>query len=261
MQLDELARNWDQFGELDPMWAILTVPEMAGRKWEKEEFFATGIEQVAHLVHDAEQLGFTLRGKRALDFGCGIGRLTFALGKHYEECVGVDIAPSMIRLANEFNPEPSKYTFVLNHSANLESFPSQSFDLVYSTLVLQHMPPTLAKNYVAEFLRLVRPGGHVAFQMPTQLIKTPRPRKGLRSRLRDNLPAPWLDAYRQLRYGSAHSSPNTLLPNSPNMEMHGVPLNEMKAWVVSCAGKIQAVQETTNDRIGWHYAFYWIARV
>ncbi len=47
------------------------------------------------------QISFPKR--RALDFGCGVGRLTQALARHFNIVDGVDIAPSMIELANQFN--------------------------------------------------------------------------------------------------------------------------------------------------------------
>lgn len=244
------------------MWAILTDPAKTAGRWQPEEFFATGVADIDHLAQQAQELGFRLQGTRALDFGCGIGRLTFALGKYYDQCVGVDIAPSMIRLAGKFNLEPSKYEFILNRSASLEIFPSESFDLIYSTLVLQHMAPGMAKKYIAEFLRLVRPGGHIAFQMPTQLIRRTQARRDVRSILRDYLPMPVLKLYRMLRNGSSvQPIPKVPVLNSPQMEMHGVPIKEMRAWITACSGKIQNVQESRDDRIGWQYAFYWISKV
>ncbi len=38
MQFKELQRNWDEFGKTDPLWAILSVPELKGNKWDVEEF-------------------------------------------------------------------------------------------------------------------------------------------------------------------------------------------------------------------------------
>jgi len=43
-----------------------------------------------------ESLGVEPSGGRALDFGCGLGRLTQPLAERFDEAVGVDIAASMI---------------------------------------------------------------------------------------------------------------------------------------------------------------------
>ena len=37
--------------------------------------------------------------RSALDFGCGIGRLSQALAEHFDQVYGVDISPKMIELA------------------------------------------------------------------------------------------------------------------------------------------------------------------
>jgi hypothetical protein len=42
MHLDDLKRNWNALGTVDPLWAILAYPERLGNRWSPEEFFATG---------------------------------------------------------------------------------------------------------------------------------------------------------------------------------------------------------------------------
>jgi hypothetical protein len=38
--------------------------------------------------------------------------------------------------------------------------------MVYSWLVLQHMPKQLALRYIAEFARVTKPGGVIVFEVP-----------------------------------------------------------------------------------------------
>jgi ubiquinone/menaquinone biosynthesis C-methylase UbiE len=40
------------------------------------------------------------------------------------------------------------------------------FDLVYTMIVLQHMPQTFQREYVREFFRVLKPGGVAMFEMP-----------------------------------------------------------------------------------------------
>ena len=79
MELDELRKNWDTLAKTDPWWAILTESGKKGGKWEIEEFFQTGIEHIHTIIEYIEFLKLRLQRGRALDFGCGAGRLTQAL--------------------------------------------------------------------------------------------------------------------------------------------------------------------------------------
>src|SRR5207248_3614710 len=78
MELKEVQRHWDAFGKTDPLWAILTQPDKRHGKWKYDEFFACGEEEIGRILRHAEALAFPLRWGRALDFGCGAGRLTQA---------------------------------------------------------------------------------------------------------------------------------------------------------------------------------------
>jgi ubiquinone/menaquinone biosynthesis C-methylase UbiE len=118
-------------------------------------------------------MGIGLRYRRALDFGCGVGRLTHALAKYFEEVCGVDLAPSMIRLANQYNRYPSRCKFYLNDQLDLQLFTGRSFDFIYTIITLQHMKPEYAKTYLKEFLRLLAPHGILVFQMPSERLCQP----------------------------------------------------------------------------------------
>jgi ubiquinone/menaquinone biosynthesis C-methylase UbiE len=76
---------------------------------------------------------------RALDFGCGVGRLAQALLPRFERVDGVDIAPSMLELAARYNKDPARCVFHLNERADLALFPDRSFTFIYTSLVLQHV--------------------------------------------------------------------------------------------------------------------------
>jgi SAM-dependent methyltransferase len=103
MRLPALRRHWDAFGKSDPLWAILTAPDKKGNRWSIDEFLATGRDQIAALIGYLDSHGLATRRRRALDFGCGAGRLTHALADHFDEVIGVDIAPSMIDIARRLH--------------------------------------------------------------------------------------------------------------------------------------------------------------
>jgi 2-polyprenyl-3-methyl-5-hydroxy-6-metoxy-1,4-benzoquinol methylase len=162
-------RDWEELAATDPLWAILAAPQHRWGRWPLEEFFATGEEEIAGVLDVAGSLGYPKQHERALDFGCGVGRLTRALAGRFREVVGIDISEEMIRLARELGP-PENCSFELNTSSDLTQFDSESFDFVYTALVLQHLPNRdLVRGYVGEFLRVLRPGGLAVFQALSHL--------------------------------------------------------------------------------------------
>jgi len=167
MKLRGLQSNWDQLGRSDPLWAVLSHPDKRHGGWDLDEFLATGEREIDDALAEADRLGAVAGRNRALDFGCGAGRLTQALGKHFREAVGVDIAPAMIQAAERFNRQGDRCRFMLNTEPHLASFADGSFDLVYSSITLQHIPPRYAARYLNEFLRILAPKGLMVFQLPS----------------------------------------------------------------------------------------------
>jgi SAM-dependent methyltransferase len=170
MSIKKMKDHWDAFGRNDPMWAILSEPEKKGKRWESVAFFKTGVTEIDALIAYLESLEVGLARRRALDFGCGIGRLTQALADHFDEVHGVDLAPSMIELANRYNRRPDKCQYHLNEDPLLRTFPSDTFDLVYSNLTLQHIEPKHSRKYISEFIRVLATGGVLVFQLPSHPV-------------------------------------------------------------------------------------------
>lgn len=188
--------DWDRLAEVDPLWAVLTAPGRRGGGWDEAEFFATGEAEIAHVLGQAELLGRPTGRRRALDFGCGVGRLTRALAARFETAVGVDISAGMIEEARRLNAGEPACEFLLNTSPDLAQLESRSFDFVYSSIVLQHLPSVRdIEGYLAEFLRVARPDGLVVFGLPNR-IPFPywlQPRRRLYALLRAiGVSEPWM---------------------------------------------------------------------
>jgi SAM-dependent methyltransferase len=170
---------WEHAARQDPLWAILSDPTKRGRRWDLAAFFETGRREISLLLYQLQQFGHLPDIRRALDFGCGVGRLTQALAARFDEVVGVDVSPTMIRLAEQLNRHRGAARYVLNQSPALEQFGTAEFDFVYSDIVLQHLSPEAAARYLTEFLRLLSPGGITVFQLPshkrTAAEQPPRP--------------------------------------------------------------------------------------
>jgi SAM-dependent methyltransferase len=76
----------------------------------------------------------------------------------------------MVEQARAATSDVPNLTFVANERSDLAVFADDSFDFVYTARVLQHMPtPDLAMAYIAEFVRVLRPGGVACFHVPAKV--------------------------------------------------------------------------------------------
>lgn len=203
--LDKLKNDWENLAERDALWAILTDRSKAGGKWEVAEFMATGEAEIETVMSHLAAIDCVPElGGAALDFGCGVGRLTQPLSRRFASCVGVDISPQMIQKAEVIN-QYAHCRYIASSEARLP-FDDASFSFVYSNIVLQHISPRFSEGYVGEFVRVLAPGGVLVFGAQDSFV-------GLSS---------WLVRIRQVvRIRSRIKS--ALGMSATNMEMHCLP--------------------------------------
>ena len=161
-----LARNWDAFGDADPLFGVLSDPTKYGGQWRVDDFFESGDAHVTKWLRIIREAA-PMHAGSCLDFGCGVGRLTRPLAESFLETVGIDVAKSMIAVARRYNKNP-RCRFVVNRDPDLRSINTATFDFVHSCLVLQHIPPEVTIKYIEEFFRVAKPNGVIAFQLPAE---------------------------------------------------------------------------------------------
>jgi trans-aconitate methyltransferase len=162
----------------------------------------------------------------AIDFGCGVGRLTRALHEYFPQACGVDISAGMLQKARELTPDCE-----FREAKDLSSFPAHSADLIYSSLVLQHQPDTKnVKRIIQDMLRVLAPGGLLVFQLPVGLPM--RNRIQLRRR-----------AYRFLRaFGVSHRFAYERLKLTP-IRMLSLPRDAVEDIIREAHGTVISVEE------------------
>ncbi len=259
MKLRELQRHWHRFGQRDPLWSIVSWDDKARNRWNADEFFKLGQEEIGGLMACIQTLLPTLPQARALDFGCGVGRLSQALASHFEEVIGVDIAPSMIKHAQRYNRHGHRCRYYLNQKDDLRLFESATFDLIYSTLVLQHMMPVYARSYIKEFLRILAPGGLLVFQLPSEKVGPPggspqasdqalaeRSGPAWRRLAKRVIPERCLEEYRRFRDRN----------EVPTMEMYAIKREEVEVFLVQNGARmvyVEPYQATGPEFVGFRY--------
>ncbi len=167
MALKHVRKTYEKLGEKDPLYAVLSFREAQHKQWDPERFFARGRAEISAALEHLSSLGLDVKKGHALDFGCGVGRLTQALCGEFGEAVGVDISFSMIESARRFNQHGDRCNYLVNTSDDLAQLGDASFDFVYSNITLQHIPPEASTRYISEFIRVLRPGGIAMFQFPS----------------------------------------------------------------------------------------------
>ena len=241
-------QDWDDLAHEDPLWAILSDPSKEHGGWVLEEFFDTGEREIEGVMRRAGELGHPASFERALDFGCGIGRLTRAIAPYFASTRGIDIADEMIWTARRLHGDVPGLEFVVNDTDDLRMFGPAEYDFVYSSIVLQHVPGARTiKRYVAEFARIVRPGGLIAFQLPAALP--------MRYRLQ-----PRRRAYAVLRrVGVSAGFLRSRLGLHP-IRMSAVPETEVVGVLEEAGARILAVDRAVIEPFGILSNTYWATR-
>jgi len=158
--------RWEEFAQQDAEFYILTNvdDESAGDRLER--FYASGQESVDHLLG---VVGDALQSHgRALEIGCGMGRISFPMSKHFEQLVGVDIAPTMIEKLKA-NAASMGFENVEGALAGDAWDAPQSLDFAYSWLVFQHIEDwDVIAGYIERLGEAIRPGGIACLQFDTR---------------------------------------------------------------------------------------------
>lgn len=171
MSFQSVNNDWEGLAKQDAMWAILTNPDKAGNKWGADDFFASGRNEIAIVFDKLKNINaLPIDNQNALDFGCGVGRLSHALADLFQNVTGIDVSPTMVAKANELNNNPDKISFKVNSQTKTD-FKANSFSFIYTTIVLQHIPYPQQVEYISEFCRLLKSGGVLVFQIPTKDIR------------------------------------------------------------------------------------------
>ena len=130
---------------------------------EKHDFFVqTKAEELLELVED--RLG-PPRQLRFLDVGCGIGLVHHHLVPRVGRLEGADIAEGSIEYARAGNPDVEYHVYDgerLPHDAAI-------VDVAFSMGVVHHIRPERWQAFLAELVRVTRPGGLVALVEPNLL--------------------------------------------------------------------------------------------
>lgn len=156
---------WDFAARSDPLWHIAT-----GAASDEQTFFASGrVETDMFLAHcgiEPDPNG------TVLEIGCGVGRMTAALAERFGSVIGLDVSREMLRGAEAALNGRDNITLIHGNGRDLSGVPDASVDVVFSYIVLQHVPTADGQlGYLREVRRVLRPGGVAGLQIRSNSAK------------------------------------------------------------------------------------------
>ena len=155
---ERMRADWNERAREDPHFYVA----FGSHHQDEENFLATGREVVGTIEFELRRFPPEVDRStlRALEIGCGPGRLMKPLSRNFAEIHGVDVSDEMIRLARErLRGIPHAHVHVVSNPG-LAEFGDRSFDLIYSYAVYQHIPSReVVLEYMRATRRLLTPGG------------------------------------------------------------------------------------------------------
>jgi SAM-dependent methyltransferase len=155
--LERMRSDWNQRAKEDAYFYVAFV-----RRNQSTEEFESSASVVIHQL-EAELARLPPgdpSSRRALEVGCGPGRLMIPLSRHFAEIHGVDVSDEMIRIAEERLSGAPNARVHVNNGADLAMFEDGYFDFVYSCVVFQHIPSRqIVLNYLCEIHRVLKTCG------------------------------------------------------------------------------------------------------
>jgi ubiquinone/menaquinone biosynthesis C-methylase UbiE len=103
-------------------------------------------------------------GEQVLDVGCGTGTLALTVQRRVGSTgrvVGIDPSEQQIAYARAKAARRHLPTDFQIGVIEQLAFPDQAFDVVFSTLMMHHLPAPVKRQGLAEIARVLKPGGRL----------------------------------------------------------------------------------------------------
>jgi SAM-dependent methyltransferase len=184
-------RHWHKWGKENPLFGVISHPKFLNANLteeSREEFFQTGEQHVNHVYQVIQtKLRDDFHPERVLDFGCGVGRLLIPFARRAQTVVGIDVSPAMLEQAANNCRERGLKTVRLLGSEELDQLDSNSFGLVHSYIVFQHIPVREGERILQKLVDLIAIGGFGVIHLTFSDVRSATRRAVLALRTRSNL--------------------------------------------------------------------------
>jgi SAM-dependent methyltransferase len=171
--------NW--YATLDRLQAMLALVDDA-EVFSAWKAFSADVKRAEHHPYHIERIRLELEAMtlsrgggavRVLDHGCGPGStLIYLAALGYTDSFGVDVSGNSNSAQNRLARLcwGRRYDCFLEYDGHTLPFADQSFDLVISQQVVEHVPDAEYEAYFAEEGRVLASGGVALHQIPHKLV-------------------------------------------------------------------------------------------
>lgn len=103
---------------------------------------------------------------KALDFGCGVGRMIKRMSKIFDSVDGIDLSKNNLEHSKQYLGEGYTGELFLANGISCNIQKSNHYDFIYSTICIQHICVHETRHQILkDFFRLLKNGGQVCIQV------------------------------------------------------------------------------------------------
>ena len=156
-------KDWKKYGKNDPYFGVLGEETYRSKNLDpgsRDQFFRSG-ERYVHFVLDVvrNNLDPAFKPACAIDFGCGVGRVTIPLAAVSDLVVGVDISDEMLSEAQKNCDERGLKNVTFLKSDDRLSRVKGPFNFAHSFIVFQHIRTNRGEQILQRLIDLLQDGG------------------------------------------------------------------------------------------------------
>jgi 2-polyprenyl-3-methyl-5-hydroxy-6-metoxy-1,4-benzoquinol methylase len=175
--VSHIENEWSEYGKSDVYWSVMTSEKYSSKNLTAEsisEFYDSGkdtMRQIEVTLRRCQEIwrGSAWVGGKCLEYGCGVGRVTFQLAKAFRTVTGLDISPGHLVIAEKRAKDLSINNISFKKLSKLKELESYgNYDFIFSVIVLQHNPPPIMMQILRFFFQHLEKDGIVMFQIPVQ---------------------------------------------------------------------------------------------
>jgi len=170
----KIKAAWEHMGDERAHYSVLSSEDYMPEKLDTsiDVFWQSGEIEAAQAIRALDLYGSSQLAKKVcVEYGCGVGRVTVNLARHFKLVHAYDISRNHLEYARARAKEVGASNIEFHECASDFRVALEPCDFFYSAIVLQHNPPPVIMELIRIALTALKPGGLAMFQVPTHITE------------------------------------------------------------------------------------------